>query len=140
MFVGWEGVGLGRLLVVVVNVIFFFSLSPFHSIAIDLVPQDCETTYRTSEVTTHNTGTSHIYTYDRHVFLYSLVTQCHGVCAMVCHKVDRLEAELAAARAEVSDAVAASHRASARREEAEERRRRLNDSNLGLVREVRGTT
>lgn len=60
----------------------------------------------------------------------------NGVCAMVCHKVDRLEAELAAARTEVSDAVAASHRASARREEAEERRRRLNDSNLELVREV----
>eukprot|EP00903_Cladosiphon_okamuranus_P013256 g12360.t2 len=50
--------------------------------------------------------------------------------------VDRLEGELATAREEVSEAAAASHRASVRREEAEERACRLNDSKLELVREV----
>lgn len=56
------------------------------------------------------------------------------------HKVDRLEAELATARGEVSEAAAASRRACAHREEAEGRVRRLNDSKLELVREVRTTT
>lgn len=51
-------------------------------------------------------------------------------------KVDRLEAELAAARGEAADAAAASGRANAQRNEAEERVRRLNDSKLELVREV----
>lgn len=52
-------------------------------------------------------------------------------------KVDSLEAELASARGEASEAAAASHRANAHRSEAEERVRRLNDSKLELVREVR---
>eukprot|EP00752_Nemacystus_decipiens_P008373 g7484.t2 len=51
-------------------------------------------------------------------------------------QVDHLEADLATARGEVSDAVAASHRANTRREEAEERAGRLNDSKLELMREV----
>lgn len=53
--------------------------------------------------------------------------------------MDRLERELATARGEVSEAAAASRRANAHREEAEELVCRLNDSKLVLVREVRTT-
>lgn len=63
------------------------------------------------------------------------------VVSLTCHdnKVDRLEAELATARGEVADAAAATDRANAHREETEKSVRRLNDSKLDLVREVRMT-